>query len=78
MSDFFIFAGAHPIVTFFLAWSIWPICWMAQAVLTAPFRFAYLAYLRRQRALNIHTHGWPPHPLMNADGNIIHPPVADV
>lgn len=75
MADFFTFAGAHPVVTFFLAWGIWPICWTVQAVLMAPFSFAFKAYNRRLRSINIRTHGWPTNPLMDADGDIVHPPV---
>ncbi|AMX93745.1 MULTISPECIES: hypothetical protein [Mesorhizobium] len=78
MNDFFTFAGAHPAVTFFLAWGIWPVCWTVQAVLTTPFSLAFKAYNRRLRSLNIRAHGWPANPLMDADGDIIHPPVANV
>ncbi|TJW14347.1 MAG: hypothetical protein E5W82_10235 [Mesorhizobium sp.] len=78
MNDFYNFAGAHPVVTFFLAWGIWPVCWTVQIVLTVPFRLAFAAYNRRLRSLNIRAHGWPTSPLMDADGDIVHPPVANV
>ncbi|TIW26537.1 MAG: hypothetical protein E5V63_13250 [Mesorhizobium sp.] len=74
MADFYTFAGGHPITTFFLAWGIWPVCWTTQAVLTAPFRFAFLAYNRRLRSLNIRAQGWPTNPMMDADGDIVQPP----
>lgn len=77
-ADFWQFAWAHPFLVWLLAWGIWPVCWMLQAVLTAPFSFAFRAYARRQRAHSIHTHGWPTNPLMDADGDIVHPPVPEV
>lgn len=70
MDDLLTFMGAHPFLTWCLAWGIWPIC----GVLTAPFRYAFLAYNRRLRSANIRAHGWPTNPLMDADGDIVHPP----
>ena len=74
MSDFFRFAGEHPFLTFCLAWGVWPVCHMLQAILTAPFRYPYLAYKRHLRSQDIRAHGWPSAPFMDADGDIIHPP----
>ena len=69
MSDFFAFAGEHPFLTWCLAWAIFPIC----SALTAPFRYAFKAYNRKVRSRNIAAHGWPTNPLMDADGDIVHP-----
>lgn len=69
MSEFFAFAGDHPFLTFFLAWMIYPIC----SAISSPFRYAYLAYGRKVRGRSIAAHGWPKNPLMDADGDIVHP-----
>lgn len=74
MAEVLAFMSAHPVLTFCLAWGIWPICSMAATIAVAPFRYPYLAYSRRLRSLNIRSQGWPLHPLMDADGDIIHPP----
>lgn len=74
MADLLKFAGEHWFLTWCLAWGIWPICWTATSVLSAPFRYPYLAYNRRLRSLNIRARGWPTAPLMDADGDIVHPP----
>jgi len=66
MNEFYTFAGEHPVVTVLLAWAV-------ASVLTAPFKYAYLAYSRRLRSLNIWRRGWPTAPLMDADGDIVHP-----
>lgn len=71
MADLFSFMAQHPFLTWCLAWGVWPIC----QALTAPFRYAFLAYSRRLRSLNIRAHGWPANPLMDADGDVIHPPM---
>lgn len=74
MSDFFNFAENHPFLTWFLAWGIWPICWMLQKVLVAPFAYSFRAWNRTLRSRNVVAHGWPKNPLMDADGDIVHPP----
>lgn len=77
MSDFFTFAGNHPILTWFLAWGIWPVCWMLAQVCTAPFAYPFKAWNRTLRSRNIRSHGWPTNPLMDADGDIVHPPKSE-
>lgn len=72
MSPVLNFMGDHPVLTWFLAWGLWPVCWMISAVATTPFRLAFRAYNRRLRAKNIAAHGWPANPIMDADGDI-HP-----
>jgi hypothetical protein len=69
------FMGANPWLTWGLAWGIWPVSWAVSAVLTTPFNLAFKAYNRSLRARNIALHGWPSNPLMDADGDIVHPPV---
>ena len=76
MNAFYAFATENPYLTWFLAWGIWPVCWMLTSVLTAPFGFAFKAYNRTLRAKNIRAHGWPTAKLMDADGDIVHPPAA--
>lgn len=66
MNEFYIFAGNHPIVTVILAWAI-------SGAVAAPFKYAYLAYSRHLRSANIRDRGWPTAPLMDADGDIVHP-----
>ncbi len=73
MADLLSFMGEHPFLTWCLAWGIWPVC----TVLTAPFRCALGAYRLRIRAANIAARGWPTMPLMDADGDIVHPPVKE-
>ena len=60
---------SNPWLTWALAWGIWPVC----GVLKAPFYYAFKAYNRKKRSENIAAHGWPTAPLMDADGDIIHP-----
>lgn len=74
MDSFYNFAAAHPFLTWFLAWGIWPVCWAAVAIWSAPFSYAFKAYNRHLRARNIWMYGWPNRHLMDADGNIVHPP----
>lgn len=73
-SNIYDFMGEHWFLTWCLAWLIWPILIVTKAVLTAPFSYPYNAYKARLRAMNIAIHGWPTAPLMNADGDIVHPP----
>lgn len=73
MSEFYAFASENPFLTWFLAWAIFPVCSMIATILTAPFRFPYLAYKRRLRSGDIQSRGWPTAPLMDADGDIVHP-----
>jgi hypothetical protein len=75
MEAFYEFAGEHPFLTFCLAWGIWPVCWTIRVVLTMPFSLAFKAYNRRLRAKNIQLHGWPTAQFLDADGDIIYPPV---
>lgn len=72
-ADFWQFVWAHPFLTWLLAWGIWPVCWAASAILTAPFRFAFMAWNRHLRSLNIRAQGWPTIPNMDADGDIVQP-----
>ncbi|TCU34036.1 hypothetical protein EV129_11319 [Rhizobium azibense] len=74
MEALFQFAGNHPFLTWFIAWGIWPVCWTVHAVLTTPFRCAYGAYKRKLRSRDIQAHGWRTARLMDADGDIVHPP----
>ncbi len=73
MQDFYQFAGDHPLLTWFLAWGLWPICWAISEILTSPFSYAYKAYARRLRSANIRERGWPQNRFMDADGDIVHP-----
>lgn len=41
--------------------------------ITAPARYAFLAWNRHCRSKNIALRGWPTNPLMDADGDIVHP-----
>lgn len=75
MSDALLVLYSNAWLTWCLAWGIWPICWLLTAVLTTPFNVAFKAYNRKKRSENIITRGWPTTPLMDADGDIIHPPV---
>lgn len=68
---------SNPFLTWCLAWLVWPITWMITAILTTPFNMAFKAYNRKKRAENIRAHGYPTTPLMDADGDIIHPPVKE-
>lgn len=77
MEAFFEFAGEHPFTAWLMAWGLWPLCWMGQSVLTTPFRMAYGAYKRRLRSKDIQSHGWPTARLMDADGDIVHPPIKE-
>lgn len=74
MKDVLEFMGEHPVLTWFLAWGLWPICTAIATMVATPFRYAFLAYNRRLRHLNIRAHGWPTSPLMDADGDVVHPP----
>lgn len=69
MKDFFDFAGANPILTFFLFWIV---AW----VVTQPFAYAFRAYNRRLRSKNIAAHGWPTAPV-DADGDVVYPDKSD-
>ncbi len=64
------FAGEHPVLAFLLAVVV-------ANVATAPFRYGFKAYNRSLRARNIAARGWPANPLMDADGDIVHPDKAD-
>lgn len=64
------FAGEHPFVALLLAL-------VAAGVATSPFRYGFRAYNRSLRARNIAARGWPTNPLMDADGDIVHPEKAD-
>lgn len=77
MSGFYAFASAHPILTWLLAWGVWPVCWMVSSVLTSPFSYAFKAWNRHCRTKNISSRGWPENPLMDADGDIVHPKSED-
>ena len=70
MTEFFQFASENPWLTWALAWGIWPVA----QVLVAPFKYGFQAYNRRLRSQNIARRGWPTQSLMDADGDIVHPP----
>lgn len=61
MSEFFRFAGDHPLLTIILAL-------IACSAVVAPFKYAFYAYNRNRRSLNIAAQGWPPSHL-DADGD---------
>lgn len=63
MSQFYIFAGDHPVLTFVLFWLA---CWVAVVAIQQPFRM----WNRWLRHRNIAAHGWPTPPL-DADGDVI-------
>lgn len=73
MSEILAFAGEHPVLAWCFAWAVWPIC----GIFTAPFKYAFRAYNRKIRGGNIRAHGWPTNPLMDADGDIVHPKEQD-
>ncbi len=73
MTEFYAFATAQPFLTWCLALGIWVIPW----VIAIPFSFFIKAYNRHLRSRNIKINGWPDHPLMDADGDIVHPPRGD-
>lgn len=74
MTEVLSFMADHPVLSWFLAWGLWPVCWATSAILTTPFNAALRAYGRYLRAKNIRARGWPTAPLMDADGDIVHPP----
>lgn len=61
MNTLMVFAGAHPVLTFFMGLIL-------ASVVTAPFRYAFRAYNRTLRSRNIQARGWPPAHL-DADGD---------
>jgi hypothetical protein len=70
MSEVLTFMGDHPIVTVLLAWCVAGLAYKVA-------RLPYLMLNRWLRHRNIVAHGWPTHPLMDADGDIVHPPKED-
>lgn len=72
-ADFWQFAFNHPILTWLMAWGIWPVCWCITSVFTTPFTLAFKAYNRHLRSANIRANGWPKHPNMDADGDLVFP-----
>ncbi len=73
MTELLNFMSANPFLTWCLAWGIWaPVYAIVQ-----PIRYAYLAYSRTLRSRNIRERGWPTAPLMDADGDIVHPKKGD-
>lgn len=77
MSDILSFVGEHQLLTWCLAWIIWPITSMVSTIAVAPFRYPYLAYKRRLRSHDIQARGWPTAPFMDADGDIVMPKNGD-
>lgn len=65
MTEFWAFAGHHPITAILLA------C-CAATVLVAPFKYSFMAFNRAMRARNIAARGWPTAPL-DADGDVVWP-----
>lgn len=74
MADVLNFMGEHWFLTWCLAWGLWPVCWALTSIFTAPFNAMLKAHRISRRADNIFAHGWPENKLMNADGDIVHPP----
>ncbi len=64
------FAKDSPVIAFLM---VWVLAWAA----TRPFYFAWLAYNRKLRSANIAAHGWPTHPNMDADGDLVFPDKCD-
>lgn len=62
MSDFYAFAGDHPFLTSFLG-----------LLVLAAWSGPWSVFRRVIRSFDIQAHGWPTAPLMDADGDIIHP-----
>lgn len=78
MSEFFAFASAHPFTAWLLSWMVIPIGFTVVRVVNIPFYYFWSAYNRRLRSINIRNRGWPTNPLMDADGDIRHPPAPKV
>lgn len=57
------FAENHPFLSFVGICCIYWIC-----------KLPFFAWNRLLRHLNIRKNGWPVNPLMDADGDIVHPP----
>lgn len=74
MPDLLHFAGLHPWLAWGLSWGLWPAAWVAVTVIAVPFQTVLTAYNRHLRSKNIAAAGWPDKPLMDADGDIVHPP----
>ena len=72
MDSFWIFADHHPFWAWCMAWGLWII----PSIVAIPFNFAFRVINRRMRARNIAARGCPTNPLMDADGDIVHPKVA--
>lgn len=67
---FFMFAGDHPFAaTIMVIAVLMAIKGIIYAFINQPFRF----YNRTMRHLTIRKCGWPANPLMDADGDIVHP-----
>lgn len=66
--------GDHLGQTFVLACIALPFACVAANVITAPIRFAFKAYNRHLRSVNIRNAGWPP-PHCDADGDGVEPNV---
>ena len=67
VTDFILkFAGEHWFLSFLIICAVY-------YTLKTP----YLVWNRFLRSRNIKHHGWPSNPLMDADGDIIHPEKSD-
>lgn len=78
MSEFLAFASEHPFTAWLLSWIVIPIGLTVVKVIGIPFYLASASYNRHLRSLNIRARGWPTNPLMDADGDIVHPPAPKV
>ncbi|WIY25063.1 hypothetical protein [Parasedimentitalea psychrophila] len=69
MSGFWVLAQNRPITAWLIAWGFWVI----PTTIGIPCRYAFLTFNRWMRHRNISNQGWPTAPLMDADGDIVHP-----
>lgn len=66
MAEMFIFADKNPVTAFFIALiAAYVITWFPYSI--------YLMVCRYFRYRMVREHGWPTAPLMDADGDIVHP-----
>jgi amino acid transporter len=73
MSGFWSLAQERPFTAWLLALSLWII----PATIQIPFVIAFKCWNRWLRNRNLKHLGWPRNPLMDADGDIVHPPVKE-
>lgn len=69
MEGFWAFADNHPFVAWCMAWGVWAV----PVTISIPFTSWVKIRSRRYLSTNIQAQGWPTNPLMDADGDIVHP-----